>query len=136
MLKKVEESSIQYSRRVDAALCVHVLQMCVRAHASDVCAENFSHSARLLRQQSRASYMLALCFRAVLTSSPDTWDWTRMHALAVMHWRTLCENVDSAKIKVPFYDTDIDILRVAAMHCIVIHWIDISIHIDESLHPY
>ncbi len=55
MLKKAEESSIQYSRRVDAALCVHVLQMCVRAHASDVCAENFSHSARLLRQQSRAS---------------------------------------------------------------------------------
>ncbi len=26
-----------------------------------------------------------------------------MHALVVMHRRTLCENVDSAKIKVPFY---------------------------------
>ncbi len=49
--------------------------------------------------------------------------------------RTLCENVDSAKIKVPFYTTDIDILRVASMHRIVIHCIDISIHIDESLHP-
>ncbi len=42
-----------------------------------------------------------------------------------------CENVDSAKIKCAFYTTDIDILRVASMHRIVI-----SIHIDESLHPY
>ncbi len=39
----------------------------------------------------------------------------RMHALAVMHRWTLCENVDIAKIKVPFY-TDIDILRMASMH--------------------
>ncbi len=53
-----------------------------------------------------------------------------------MHRRTLCENVDSAKIKVPFYTTDIDILHVASMYSIVIHCIDISIHIDESLHPY
>ncbi len=53
-----------------------------------------------------------------------------------MHRRTLCENVDSAKIKVPFYTTDIDIMHVASMHRIVIHRIDISIHIDESLHPY
>ncbi len=59
-----------------------------------------------------------------------------MHALAVMHRRTLCENMDSAKIKVTFYSTDIDILRVASMHRVVIHRIDISIHIDESLHPY
>ncbi len=80
--------------------------------------------------------MLALCLRAVLISSPDTWDWTRMHALAVMHRWTLCENVDSAKIKVPFYTTDIDILRMALMHRIVIHHINISIHIDQSLHPY
>ncbi len=29
--------------------------------------------------------MLALCLRAVLISSPGTWDWTRMHALVVMH---------------------------------------------------
>ncbi len=58
-----------------------------------------------------------------------------MHALPVMHRRTLYENVDSAKIKVPFYTTDIDILRVASMHRIVIHYIGISIHIDESLHP-
>ncbi len=43
--------------------------------------------------------------------------------------------VDSVKIKVRFYTTDIDILRVASMHRIVIHCIDVSIHIDESLHP-
>ncbi len=63
-----------------------------------------------------------------------------MHALVVMHRRTLYENAVGAKIKVPFYTTDIDILRVASMHridihCIDIHCIDISIHIDESLHP-
>ncbi len=102
---------------------------CLCACASDVCAENLSHNTRLLLQQSRAS-----CLRAVLISSPGTWDWTRMHALAVMHRRTY-ENVDSAKIKVPFYTTDIDILRVASMHRIVIHRIDTSIHIDELLHP-
>ncbi len=44
-----------------------------------------------------------------------------------MHRRTLCENVGSAKIKVPFYTTDIDILRMASMHRIVIHRIDILI---------
>ncbi len=71
-----------------------------------------------------ASYMLALCLRAVLISSPDTWDWTRMHALVVMHRRTLYENVDSAKVKVPFYTTYIDIKPVASMHRIVIHCID------------
>ncbi len=101
---------------------------CLCACASDVCAENFSHSARLLLQQSRASYMLSLCLRAVLISSPDTWDWRRMHALVVIHRRTLCENVDSAKIKMPFYTTDIDILRVTSMHRIVIHCIDISMN--------
>ncbi len=117
----------QCSIRVDAAVCVRalqmcvcvcvrVLQMCVCACASDVCTGNFSHSARLLLQQSRASYVLTSCLRAVLISSPDTWDWTRMHVLAVMHRQTLYENVDSAKIKVPFYMTDIDILRVASMH--------------------
>ncbi len=129
----------QYSRRVNAAVCVRALQMCVCvcvcARASDVCAGNFSHSARLLIQQSWASFMLAPCLRAVLISSPDTWDWTRMQALVVIHRRTLCENVDSAKIKVPFYTTDIDILHAASMHRIVIHRINISIHIDESLHP-
>ncbi len=51
--KKVEESSMQYSRRFDAAVCVHALQMC-----SDVCAS--------------VSFMLALYLRAVLISSPDT----------------------------------------------------------------
>ncbi len=58
-----------------------------------------------------------------------------MQALAVMHRRTLYENVDSGKIKVPFYTTDIDILCVVSMHRIVIHCIDILIHINESLHP-
>ncbi len=38
MHKKSEESSIQYSRRVDASICMCALQMCVRACASDVCA--------------------------------------------------------------------------------------------------
>ncbi len=92
MLKKAEESSVFTS-------CWRIY-LC--ACALDVCAGNFSHSARLFRQQSRASYMLALCVRAVLILSPGTWDWTRMHALVVIHRRTLCENVDSAKIKVPF----------------------------------
>ncbi len=41
------------------------------------------------------------------------------------HRRTLCENVDSAKIKVPFYTIDIDILRMTSMHRIIIHCIDI-----------
>ncbi len=88
-------------------VCVHFrcvcVCVCVCVFTSDVCAENFSHSARLLLQQSRAFYTLASCLRAVLISSPDTWDWTRTHALVVMHRRTLYENVDSAKIKVPFY---------------------------------
>ncbi len=129
MHKKAEESSIQYSHRVDVAVCVRALQMCVCVCvcasdvcvcvcfrcvcvcASDVCvcvrfrcvcvcvralqmcvcvrfrcvcvralqmcvcvralqcAGNFSHSARLLLQQSRASFMLALYLRAVLISS-------------------------------------------------------------------
>ncbi len=44
--------------------------------------------------------------------------------LAGMHRRTLNENVDCVKIKVRFYTIDIDILRVASMHLIVIHCID------------
>ncbi len=105
----------QFSIRAELTrLSVCALRMCVRARASDVCAENFSHSTRLFRQQSRASFMLALCLRAVLISSPDTWDWTRMHVLVVMHRRTLNENADSAKIKAAFYTTDIDILRVSS----------------------
>ncbi len=110
----------QFSIRAELSL-----RGCLCAHASDVCAENFSHSARLLLQQSRASFMLALFFRAVLISSPDTWVWTRTHVLAEMHRRTLCEIVDCAKIKEPFYTKDIDILRVASMHRIIIHCIDI-----------
>ncbi len=46
---------------------------CLCACALDVCAENFSHSARLLLQKSRAFYMLASCVRIVLISSP-AWD--------------------------------------------------------------
>ncbi len=47
----------QYSRGVDADVCVR---------ASDVCAGNFSHSARLLLQQSQANFMLALCLGQAL----------------------------------------------------------------------
>ncbi len=105
MHTKAEESSV-FAQSWRGCLCAHAsdvcaLQMCVCA--SDVCTWNLSHSARLLLQQSWASFILASCLRAVLISSPDTWDWTRMHTLVVMHRRTLCENVDSAKIKVPFY---------------------------------
>ncbi len=39
--------------------------------------------------------------------------------------------MDSGKIKMPFYTTDIDILRMALMHRIIINR-----YIDESLHPY
>ncbi len=70
-----------------------------------------------------------------LISSPDTETERECTALAVMYRWTFCENVDSAQIKVSFYTTDIDILRVASMHRIVIHRIDISIHIYESLQP-
>ncbi len=35
----------QYSCRVDAAVCVRALQMCVRVRASEVCAENFTQHA-------------------------------------------------------------------------------------------
>ncbi len=66
--------------------------------------------------------MLASCLRAVLISSPDTWDWTRMHVLVVMHRRTLYENVDRAKIKAPFYTTDNDILHVASMYRHTLYW--------------
>ncbi len=67
------------------------LSVCVRF--------NFSHSAWLFRQQSRASFMLALCLRAVLISSPGTWDWMRMHALVVPSLNHLCwiQNYDTAQ---------------------------------------
>ncbi len=54
-----------------------------------------------------------------------------MHALAVMHRWTLYENVGSAKIKVPSYTTNIDILHVASMHRIVIHCIYRSISMNH-----
>ncbi len=51
-----------------------------------------------------------------------------MHALHVIHRRTLYENVDSAIRKVPFNTIDIDILRVASVHRIIIHCIYISMN--------
>ncbi len=112
-------------------LCAHFGCVCVRV--LQMCAWKTSHTAR---DCSANNPERLLCSPCVFGQSPDTWDWTRMQVLVVMHRRTLNENVDSAKIKVAFYTTDIDILRVASMHRIVIHCIDISIHIDESLHPY
>ncbi len=108
-------------------VCVRALQMCVCA--LQMCARKTSHTARLLLQQSRASYTLASCLRAVLISSPDTWDWTRMHALAVMH--RLCEDVDSAKIKVPSYKYRYFTRGIDASYRHKLYR-----YIDESLHPY
>ncbi len=48
--KKAEESSIQYSSRVDVTVCVHALQMCAQ--------KNLSLSTGLLLQQSPASFRL------------------------------------------------------------------------------
>ncbi len=63
----------------------------------------------------------------------------RMHALDVMHTRTLCENVDSAKIKVLFYTTDIDILQILIFYmwhrCIVSSYI-VSIYRSISMNCY
>ncbi len=88
---------------------------------------------KLLTQRSTVTLTILSVFYTRIVpsdspSSPDKSVWTRMHALVVMHRRTLCENVDSAKIKVPLYTTDIDILHVVSMHCIVIHRIDISMN--------
>ncbi len=106
----------QYSRRVDAAVCVRALQMCACASDVSVCTRFRCASARFRFVRGKLLTSLdsysnnpegliywPCAFGAVLISSPDTWDWTRMHALVVMHRRTLCENVDSVKIKVPFY---------------------------------
>ncbi len=54
----------QYSRGVDAAVCVRALQMCVRVRRKLL-------TQRATVTQSRASSMLTLCLRAVLISSPD-----------------------------------------------------------------
>ncbi len=127
MHKKAEELSIR-EELMWLSVCMRFRCVCTL----QMCARKTSHTARLFRQQSRASYMLALFLRAVLISSPDMWDWTRMHALVVMLRWTLYENVDSAKIKVPFYTTDIDISRVGSMHQ---HCIDKSIHIMNRYTP-
>ncbi len=113
MHKKAEESSSQLTR-----LSVCVRFRCVRG--------------KLLTQHSTVTPTIPSVVYARF--GPGTWDWTRIHALVVMHRRTLCENVDSAKIKVPFYTTEIK--KNSPWHRIVIHRIDITIHIDESLHPY
>ncbi len=74
----------------------------------------------LFPKKVECSFKLALCLRGVLIREFER----KRTLLAVMHRRTLCENVDSAKINVPFYTTDIDILRMALMHHIVRHRID------------
>ncbi len=115
MLKKAEESSIQYSRRVGTSICVRALE------TFHTVRDFYSNPKHLLCSPRAFGQSL---YRVL----PDRWDWTRMHALEVIHRWKLCENVDSVKIKVPFYTTDIDILRVASMHRIVIHCIDISMN--------
>ncbi len=76
-------------------ICVYMLQMCVRktSHTALDCSTNNPEILKCSPCAFRQSLYLVL---------PDTWDWTRMHALVVMHRRTLYENVDSAKIKL-FY---------------------------------
>ncbi len=129
MLKKAEESSV-FTQSWRGCLCARSSYVCARLRGNLL-----TQRATVPPTIPSVSFMLALWLQAVFKSRPDTWDWTRMHALVVMHRWTLYENVDSVKIKVSFYTTDIYILRVASMHRIVIHCIDISIHIDESLHP-
>ncbi len=46
-----------------------------------------------------------------------------------------CQNKGAFLYYRYWHTTDIDILHVASMYRIVIHCIDISIHIDELLHP-
>ncbi len=98
---------------------------CLGACALDVCAENFSHSCATILP----TIPSVLYARLVPSGRPYIESWhvrlNEMHALVVMHRWTLYENVDSVKIKVPFYTTYIDILHVASMHRIVIHCIDI-----------
>ncbi len=120
--KNAEERSIQYSRRVDAAVCVCALQ---------VCAWETSHTA--LHSNNPERLLCWLCaFRQslyrVLIREIE-------REVAVMHRRTLCENVDSAKIKVTFYTINIDILHVASMHRIIIHRY-ISIYRSTSMNRY
>lgn len=55
--------------------------------------------------------------------------------LAVMHRLTLSES-GPCQNKVPIYTTCINILVVTSIHHIVRLLINVSIHIDGSLHPY
>ncbi len=131
----------------DVCVCVRASDVCVCARASDVCVyERFkcvcvralqmcvwetSHTARDCSANNPERLLCSPRAFGLLISSLDTWDWTRMHVLAVMHRRTLCENVDRAKIKVPFLYYRYRYFT----HGIVSSYI-VSIHIDESLHPY
>ncbi len=118
MLKKtkVEESSIQYSCRVNAAVCVRALQMCAWETSHTVLDCYFNNPECLLCSPCAFGQSL---YRVLIREIEQ-----ECTALAVMHRWRLCKNVDSAKIKVPFYTTDIYILRIASMHRIVIHHID------------
>ncbi len=107
----------------------------IRTLSMSVCAHKTPHTT--FYQLSRASFTLALCLEVVLTSSRDTWDWTRMHMLVVMHRRTLRENVYSVKIRWLF------ILQISIFYAWnrYIVWVETwsmyrSIHIDVTLHPY
>ncbi len=94
---------------------------------------------KLLTQRSTVTPTIpsVLYARLVPSGSPYIESWyvrlMRLHVLVVMHRRTLCENVDSAKIKVPFYTTDIDILHWH--RCIVSSYIA-SIYRSISMNRY
>ncbi len=91
MLKKAEESSV-FVQSWRSCLCVCVRFRCVRG--------------KLLTQRSTVTPTIPSIFyaRLVRSGSPYIESWyVRLNKLVVMHRRTLCENVDSAKIKVPFY---------------------------------
>ncbi len=123
-------------------VCARSSCVCVRARASDVCvcarfrcvcvcvcarvlqyAENFSHSARLLLNNPER---FICCPRAFVQSLYRVL--TREIERECRRWR-LCFDGNYMKMwKVSFYTPDIDILRVASMHRIVIHCIDISMN--------
>ncbi len=93
---------------------------------AQICGRKTSHTA-LDCYSNNPEHLLcsALCLRAVLIS--------RMYALALMHRRTLCENVDSAKINVPFIR---QISIFYAWHrCIVSSYI-VSIYRSISMKRY
>ncbi len=75
MHKKAEGSSVQYSRRVDAAVCVRALQMCV---CVCVCVRALQKCARkLLTQRSTVTPTILSVFyvRIVPSGSPYIESW-------------------------------------------------------------